>query len=188
MRPIFTIHAGEYLVAEYLEKNFKNPPVRVWVPSKDTGIDLLVTDMNCKHAVSLQVKFSKVHQQQKLNSLFGWWTIDEDKLQKSSADFWILVFPELNESAVISQFHYCVIKPATLLNVLKTIHGKSLPRENGKKVYDVYLQLFKNKLYEVRGMKDEDIAQRAFYPSREFTRYLNVWAPVQQQLSGGKSK
>lgn len=42
MRPIFTIHAGEYLVANELERLF--PHLRIWVPSKDTGIDLLVTD------------------------------------------------------------------------------------------------------------------------------------------------
>ena len=42
MRPIFTIHAGEYLVATEIEKKFRD--LRVWIPSKDIGIDLLVTD------------------------------------------------------------------------------------------------------------------------------------------------
>ncbi len=40
MKPLFTIHAGEYLVGERIEKNFKE--WNVWIPSKDTGIDLLV--------------------------------------------------------------------------------------------------------------------------------------------------
>ena len=55
MKPIFTIHAGEYLVASYIEQKFKR--FNVWIPSKDTGIDLLITDSNNKKTVSLQVKF-----------------------------------------------------------------------------------------------------------------------------------
>ena len=60
MRPIFTIHAGEYLVANYIEQHYgKAQGVRVGVPSKDDGIDLLVTSKDCKRAVTLQDKFSK---------------------------------------------------------------------------------------------------------------------------------
>jgi hypothetical protein len=40
MRPIFTIHAGEFLVGQDLEAMGK----KVWIPSKDDGVDLLVTD------------------------------------------------------------------------------------------------------------------------------------------------
>ena len=57
MKPLFTIHAGEYLTGEYIERNY--PHWNVWVPSKDTGIDLLVTDETNSKTVSLQVKFSK---------------------------------------------------------------------------------------------------------------------------------
>ena len=42
MRPIFTIDAGEYLAATEIQKTFRD--LQVWIPSKDTGIDLLVTD------------------------------------------------------------------------------------------------------------------------------------------------
>jgi len=42
MRPIFTIYAGEYLVGSYIEKAYKN--LRVWLPSRDVGVDLLVTN------------------------------------------------------------------------------------------------------------------------------------------------
>jgi hypothetical protein len=52
MQPMFTVHAGEYLVGSYVEDKFKN--YKVWVPSKDTGIDLLVTDAKNSRAVSLQ--------------------------------------------------------------------------------------------------------------------------------------
>ena len=57
MKPLFTVHAGEYLVGSYIEEHY--PKWDVWVPSKDTGVDLLVTDTQNARAVSLQVKFSK---------------------------------------------------------------------------------------------------------------------------------
>ena len=33
MRPLFTIHAGEFVVGEHIEQQF---PKFVWIPSKDT--------------------------------------------------------------------------------------------------------------------------------------------------------
>lgn len=42
MRPLFTIHAGEYVVGEFIENNLGD--LNVWIPAKDTGIDLLVTN------------------------------------------------------------------------------------------------------------------------------------------------
>ena len=62
MRPLFTIHAGEYLVANEIEQmRFGRESLRVWVPSKDTGIDLLVTSHDCRRTISLQVKFSRTY-------------------------------------------------------------------------------------------------------------------------------
>ena len=57
MKQLFTVHVGEYLVGEEIERTF--PRWNVWLPSKDTGVDLLVTDAKNRKAVSLQVKFSK---------------------------------------------------------------------------------------------------------------------------------
>jgi predicted helicase len=57
MRPLFTVHAGEYLVGAHIEWRFKR--VNVWVPVRDTGVDLLVSDEWNRQTVSLQVKFSK---------------------------------------------------------------------------------------------------------------------------------
>ena len=34
--------AGEYLVGCHLKQNYKH--VNVWIPSRDTGVDLLVSD------------------------------------------------------------------------------------------------------------------------------------------------
>jgi hypothetical protein len=55
LKPLFTIHAGECLVGLHVQK-FK---LNVWIPAKDTGIDLLVTDSAYLGGVSLQVKDGK---------------------------------------------------------------------------------------------------------------------------------
>jgi len=85
MQQLFTIHAGEYLVGSHIEENFKN--YNVWVPSKDTGIDLLVTNSKNNKAVSLQVKYSKdytiTHMKPEYQNKFrawGWWTLNRDKI------------------------------------------------------------------------------------------------------------
>jgi hypothetical protein len=57
MRLLLTIHAGEFVVGDYIERKFQR--VNLWVPSRDTGTDLLVTDSKNEKAVSLQVKFSR---------------------------------------------------------------------------------------------------------------------------------
>src|SRR5690606_37054420 len=101
MQPLFTIHAGEYLVGSHIEQHLRDPngdKVNVWVPSKDTGIDLLVTDKTNKKTTSLQVKFSKdfllthgrPEYRDKLLSC-GWWTLDREKIRKSPADYWVFV-------------------------------------------------------------------------------------------------
>lgn len=57
MRSQFAVHAGEFVVGDYIERHFQS--VDLWVPSRDTGTNLLVTDGNNEKAVSLQVKFSR---------------------------------------------------------------------------------------------------------------------------------
>jgi len=101
MKPLFTIHAGEYLVGAHIERTF--PHWNVWLPSKDTGVDLLVTDARNRKAVSLQVKFSKDYgfsDSLLLQSRLiagGWWSLDAHKIQKSNADFWVFVLPSFVE-------------------------------------------------------------------------------------------
>jgi hypothetical protein len=57
VKPLFTIHAGEFVVGDFIEGKFSG--VNLWVPTRDTGIDLLATDSKNQKAVSLQVKFSR---------------------------------------------------------------------------------------------------------------------------------
>ena len=91
MKPLFTVHAGEYLAGAFLEKTFKR--ANIWIPLRDTGVDLLVSDHRNRATVSLQVKFSKdflvthmaPHFQQQLGAR-GWWSLNREKLMKSPAD------------------------------------------------------------------------------------------------------
>lgn len=91
MRPLFTIHAGEFVVGDYIERKFRR--VNLWVPSRDTGTDLLVTDSKNDKAVSLQVKFSRNFLAAQTSILqkglraCGWWSMNCDKIAKSKADY-----------------------------------------------------------------------------------------------------
>src|SRR5271154_1666160 len=97
MRPLFTIHAGEFLVGQYIESQI--PGRNVWVPTKDTGVDLLVTNTANTKAVTLQVKFSRDFLP---NSKFGpdvlrrlasrsWFKIDQKRLSNTTAAYWVFV-------------------------------------------------------------------------------------------------
>lgn len=182
MKPMFTVHVGEYLVGEYVERTF--PRWNVWLPSKDTGIDLLVSDSKNRKAVSLQVKFSKdfnptdksVLLQSRLLSA-GWWTHDAAKIRKSSADFWVFVLP----SFVEKQTSFIVVPPKELLRRLKAIHGTR------KRRFHSYLRVTKTKrCWEARGLPSADqeliALDRFTNRQRDFTPYLNAWGQVARKL------
>src|ERR1700682_4685767 len=116
MRPIFTIHAGEYLVATRIEEEF--PHLRIWIPSSDTGIDLLVTDARQNKVASLQVKFSKDYLGTKQTASptaeivsGGWWTLKRQKIAASTADYWVFVLYQFHTR----RFDFVVIPPSELL-------------------------------------------------------------------------
>lgn len=183
MRPLFTIHAGEYLVGSHLEEQF--PKLNVWIPTKDTGRDLLVTNATTTRALSLQVKFSKdftpTHRTPVLQSKLaagGWWTHQENKIKKSAADFWVFVLPSFTERRT----YFIIIPPAELLRRLSAIHGKP-----EKKLHS-YLWVTKSgHCWEARGLKKADqelLASDRFQdPHRDFTQFLNSWADVEKRLN-----
>lgn len=109
MKPLFTVHAGEYLVGEHIERTY--PRWSVWVPSKDTGIDLLVTPAKNRKAVSLQVKFSKdfnpTHGSPLLQNRLlaaGWWTHDPQKSRTQMPTSGSLCFRPLWRNRQVSSF------------------------------------------------------------------------------------
>ncbi|MFC1451996.1 hypothetical protein ACFLSJ_01475 [Verrucomicrobiota bacterium] len=182
MKPLFTVHAGEYLAGAYIERTYSR--WNVWVPSKDTGIDLLVTDAKNRKAVSIQVKFSKdfipTHGSLLLQSRMlagGWWTLDPTKIQKSNADFWVFVLPSFIEKDT----SFIILPPAELLRRFKAIHGAI------KKRIDSYLRVTKTKrCWEARGLPNADqelIALDRFTDkNRDFTAFLNGWKQIETRL------
>ena len=132
VRPIFTVHAGEYLVGEYIERTY--PKWNVWVPSRDTGTDLLVTSAKNRKMVALQVKFSKDFIagssspliQSRLLGL-GWWTHNPKKIISSLADFWVFVLP----SFVEKRASFIIVPPSELLRRLTLVHGHRHKRISG---------------------------------------------------------
>jgi hypothetical protein len=184
MRPLFRVLAGEYLVGSFIEEHFKI--LNVWIPTKDTGIDLLVTNARNSRAVSLQVKFSKdfnpTHRppllQNKLSAA-GWWTHQEKKIKDSKADFWVFALPSFTEH----QTHFIIIPPKILLQRLRTIHGKT------KKSLHSYLWVTKSsQCWEARGLNNQDQELLAFdrlrHCVRDFTRFLNNWTDIEKRLRG----
>lgn len=181
MQPMFTVHAGEYLVGSYIEDRFKK--YNVWVPSKDTGIDLLVTNSKNSKAVSLQVKFSKDYTVTHMKAVFqnkfkawGWWTLNSDKIKKSEADLWVFAMQSFQQKTI----ECIVVPPRVLLQRLRKIHGR-------KKLIQSYLWVTdKNKCWEARGLNKADkilIANNTYSNDiRDFTIYLNNWAMLKKEL------
>jgi len=177
MKPLFTIHSGEYLVGSHVEAHFRS--VNVWVPSRDAGVDLLVSDARNHRAASLQVKFSKDFLVTHMDPLFqkdlracGWWSIDRDKLRRSPADFWVFVL--LGFAARTTDF--VIIPPKELLRRLRSIHSS-------KRKIQSYIWVTEHKrCWETRGLQREDqlrVAEGRYSdPSRDLTKWLNNWAPI----------
>lgn len=181
MKPIFTIHAGEYLVAAEIEKNLKN--TNVWIPSIDTGIDLLLTDKQNKSTVSLQVKFSKdfnpTHLKENLRPHIkgsGWWTLNRKKIEDSQADFWVFVLYSFQKKTN----DYIIIEPKQLLSLFDSLQRMGNPH--------VYLTVTeKNKAFETRGLnKNEMLAvcnETYHNDKRDLTNYLNNWDSITSLLN-----
>ncbi len=179
MKPLFTIHGGEYLVGSYIEQHFNR--VNVWVPSRDTGVDLLVSDRHNRRAVSLQVKFSRDFLVTHMGPAFqkplracGFWTINQNKLWKSPADFWVFVLLGFARRTT----DFVIVAPKELRQRLRSIHGS-------QKMIQSYLWVTeRERCWETRGLRREDELQIADgnyrEPTRDLTKWLNTWTPVAQ--------
>jgi len=172
MKSLFTIHAGEFLVASYIERKFKE--FEIWLPSKDTGVDLLLTKP--KKNIGLQVKYSINYALTTLNPAYrintraiGWFRLNRKSIKDSKADFWVFVI--YIEAA--KEYDFILIHPVDLLKKLDSIHGV-------KDKIDCYFQITEaKKCFETRGLKKADCIaiSKGTYISgnRDFALYLNNW-------------
>jgi hypothetical protein len=179
MRPIFTVHAGEFLVGQHIESNFRD--AQVWVPTKDIGVDLLVTNQANTNATGLQVKFSRDFlptmklEPSTLAALKSctWFSLDREKIAKSVANVWVLVLLGFEKKT----YDYLIVRPSDLLHRLNGLHGHS-------KRYQVYVWVTKNgRAWLTRGLEKRDqqrIAQGAFDDEqREISNQLNMWSEIE---------
>jgi predicted helicase len=179
LKPLFTIHAGEFLVDCEIERKFRR--VNVWIPAKDTGIDLLVSNDNNTKTLSLQVKFSRDYLATHMRDAAfhkelracGWWTPTRQQIKQSRAEYWIFVLVGFANRST----DFIIIKPGELLTRLDAIHGKAA------KKFQSYLWVTqKSTCWETRGLNRKDqlsITENTFENSiRNFTAYLNNWTPI----------
>tara|TARA_B100001123_G_C15025577_1_gene913273 strand:+ start:250 stop:810 length:561 start_codon:yes stop_codon:yes gene_type:complete len=184
MKPVYTIHAGEYFVGSHIEKIFPN--CNIWIPSKDTGIDLLISNANNTKTVSIQVKSSKDYSPSDLNpdirnNLVGssWFSsLNNKSLTKSKADFWVLVIFSFKKS----NYQYVVIPKEKLLKLLKRIHP-------GKQNYNSFIWVTKEmECWETRGLKKTQLEAilnnetKGIDKDRNFSEFLNNWTLLEQKL------
>ena len=177
MKPLFTIHGGEYLVGSHIELHFNR--VNVWIPSRDKGADLLVSDRHNRRSLSLQVKSSKdflvTHmgpEFQKDLRASGWWKIDRDKLRTSPADFWVLVLLGFARQTT----DFVIVPTKEFRRRLQSIHRS--PRTIRSYVWVTE----REQCWETRGLVHEaqlQVANGTYRETRrDFSKWLNNWDPV----------
>jgi hypothetical protein len=182
MKPLFTIDAGEYLVGLHVQKSLK---LNAWIPAKDTGIDLLVTDNDNLRAVSLQVKYGKDFlpemkaELRKSLRCLSWFTLNRAKLDKSQAQFWVFVLRGFESDDA----DFVVIPTTELQRRMTEIHGS----DKGK-FQPYFCSTKNNRCWETRNLRTKVMLQIAegTYEDRirDFTEYLNEngWATVAKKL------
>lgn len=178
MRPLFTIHAGEFLVGDHINRKLGRK-FDVWVPTKDSGVDLLVTRKQHKgKPVRLQVKFSRSFDiREELTRhvvATSWFRLEPSKIRMSLADVWVFVILTLRHE------EYFVVIPKRELQ-------KRIPRNPGKR-WDLYFWVYDNgSCYQVRDLNTEDkletIHRGVRDTRRDFTEWLENWS-VLGKLSG----
>jgi hypothetical protein len=127
VKPLFTVHAGQFLVVSEIERKFRR--VNVWIPAKDTGIDLLLSKNDNTTTVSLQVKLSRDYLVTHMRGAAfhselracGWWTPTRQQIQESRAQYWIFVLVGFANRST----DFIIIKPTDLLKRLDVIHPKA---------------------------------------------------------------
>jgi hypothetical protein len=183
MRPLFTIHAGEYLAGERIQKQF--PDCEIWVPVKDTGTDLLITNQNDrKRYAGAQVKFAKDFVpaadgwERQGFSAMCWFSLRQpDVIKASNADVWIFVLHSFTQK----NFYCVIIEPAELAQRLEQIKNQT--------IVDLRVTADKKHCCDVRGLKKPEIQKIAAgdYSGiagtpRDFSLYLENWKPFTRRL------
>jgi len=164
---VYQTHFAEDIVKEKLQKVFQNK-VNVWVPTKDTGVDILLTDKQNNKIASLQVKWSKNYNSdyQNKNSYGGWFAFKKKKIENSKADYWVLVVPSNFEK----KFQFMVIKPSEMVEIYQKL-------DLYHDTINSYIDIVGDKVYESRGLPNNqrNLETLQNFEDREISMYLNNW-------------
>lgn len=170
MKPLFTVHEGEFLVGDHINRKL-GKKYEVWVPTKDEGVDLLVTRRKGKQRpVRVQVKFSrdfgsKIIPAEELLAR-GWFTLKPEKIRKSKADLWIFAILTLRHQA-----HYVLVPTKEL--------KRRIPSKVGKKWHLYPTVLRKGRCYDFRGMKKPEERMAVLggikKKKRDYSEFLENW-------------
>lgn len=181
MKPLFTIHGGEYLFGNELESRF--PKLRIWIPSKDDGIDFLLTDTNNEKPLSIQVKYSrdfnvshgKIILKPHTKSA-GWYSLNREKIKNSKADYWVF----LNYDGFKCTADYLFFKPLDLLKMFDALGRKS------KSIVSYILVTNDLKCYETRNLGKKDfpalLSGALNKTDRDLTSYLDQWDIIKKHF------
>jgi hypothetical protein len=187
MHSILKDNSFKYLAACRIEKlrapNGKK--IHVWVPSKDDGIDFLITYGNKPvHHSTIQVKGSRDYLLKDETNLpntvkaCGWWNLSSSKLEESEADYWVLVLRSLPAKKNRKRAaNYIIIKPAELLSKLVKTYGK-------RPAFPAYLwTTHDGRCIDMRGLRKSDkIAildgSKTIPESRNYSNYLDKWEQI----------
>lgn len=174
MKPLFTIHEGEFLVGEYISRKLKDQ-YDVYVPVKDRGIDLLVAHRRKRiPPVGIQVKFSRgFGDREKMRDQFitrGWYTLNPQKVRESPADLWVFAILTLQHDA------YYVVIPHRELR-------KRIPRRCPSR-WHLYITVYKDdRCYDTRGLKITQVRRLLDHgcseQRRDYSEYLNDWSQLE---------
>lgn len=175
MKPLFTIHEGEFLVGDRINRGLGRK-FEVWVPTKDDGVDLLVTRKDRRgRAVGLQVKFSRSFsiREEFARHLVAtsWYTLDPKKIRASRADIWVFVILTLRHEE-----HFVLVPTKELL--------KLVPR-GGSRVWNLYLWVFDDgTCYQVRDLSNEERVNVMHHGvrdrRRDYSEWLEGWELLEQ--------
>jgi hypothetical protein len=178
VKTLFIVHAGEFLVGDFIEKKFRS--LNIWVPSKDMGVDMLVTNPENQRAVSLQVKSSRdfldTHRKESLQRSLracGWWKLSPKQVKESKADYWVFVLLGIAHRST----DFVIIKPSELLRRLVSIHS------DAETIQSYFWVMNDKRCWETRGLKPFEqmkiAAGRYVHAARDFTQHVNHWEPIQ---------
>lgn len=175
MKPIFTVHEGEFLVGDYINRKL-GKKYEVWVPTKDTGTDLLVTRKRGRQRpVRLQVKFSRGYTPTSIPAdmlkAWGWFTLNPKKIAKSNADLWVFIIRTWQHTD-----HFILIPTRELL--------ERKPRRAGK-MWNMYLAGFADgTCYNVRDLSKSEKQLALVYgvedPKHDYSEYFENWKLLDQ--------